>query len=201
MPLNITITDYGVGNLYSIRRSLEACGANVKVVGDMKELRDAECIVFPGVGAFDKTMEKLLPYREEICDRLKSGLPALGICIGMQILFEGSDEGRSPGLGLYKGRVEKLDNQVIPHMGWNQVVSDDPMVDGIDDMNFYFVHSFYGNAKDRDIIIGKTEYEGKEFPSFFRSYNTYGTQFHPEKSSRSGRRFLQNFISFAEGQL
>ena len=201
MPLNISITDYGVGNLYSIRRSLEMCGANVKVIGDMKELRDAECIVFPGVGAFDRTMEKLLPYRDEICDRLKAGVPALGICIGMQILFEGSDEGNSPGLGLYKGRVEMLDNEVIPHMGWNQLVSDDPLIKGIDDMNFYFVHSFYGNTKDKNIVIGKTEYEGKEFPSFFRSYNTYGTQFHPEKSSRSGRKFLKNFIEFAEGQL
>ena len=201
MSLNITITDYGVGNLYSIRRSLEACGANVRVVGDMSELRDAECIVFPGVGAFDKTMEKLLPYREEICDRLKNGLPALGICIGMQILFEGSDEGRSPGLGLFEGRVQKLPMETIPHMGWNQVVSDDGLMNGVPDNNFYFVHSYYGNPVDEGITIGKTEYEGKEFPSFFRSYNTYGTQFHPEKSSASGRRFLQNFIEFAEGQL
>ncbi len=154
MSLNITITDYGVGNLYSIRRSLEACGANVRVVGDMSELRDAECIVFPGVGAFDKTMEKLLPYREEICDRLKNGLPALGICIGMQILFEGSDEGRSPGLGLFEGRVQKLPMETIPHMGWNQVVSDDGLMNGVPDNNFYFVHSYYGNPVDEGITIG-----------------------------------------------
>ncbi len=201
MPLNIMITDYGVGNLYSIRRSLEACGANVRVVGDMSELRDAECIVFPGVGAFDKTMEKLLPYRDEICDRLRSGLPALGICIGMQILFEGSEEGQSPGLGLFGGKVRLLDRKTIPHMGWNQVDSDDPMMSGIDDNNFYFVHSYYGNPTDESITIGSTEYEGERFPSFFRAYNTYGTQFHPEKSSASGRRFLKNFISFAEEQL
>ena len=198
MPLNIHITDYGVGNLYSIRRSLENCGANVKVIGDMKELRDAECIVFPGVGAFDKTMEKLLPYREEICSRLEDGIPALGICIGMQILFEGSDEGKSPGLGLFKGRVEKLGAEVIPHMGWNQVVSDDPLIKGIEDNNYYFVHSFYGNPKEDGITLGTTEYEGTSFPSFFRKKNTYGTQFHPEKSSASGRKFLQNFIEFAE---
>jgi len=201
MPLNITITDYGVGNLYSIRRSLEACGANVRVVGDMSELRDAECIVFPGVGAFDKTMEKLLPYREVICDRLRSGIPALGICIGMQILYEGSDEGHSPGLGFFKGRVKKLEREMIPHMGWNQVASEDIMMDGITDKNFYFVHSYYGHPCDDFIIKGTTEYEGKPFPSFFRDSNTYGTQFHPEKSSASGRRFLQNFIRFAEEQL
>jgi len=201
MPLTIHITDYGVGNLYSIRRSLENCRAKVKVVGDMSELRDAECIVFPGVGAFDRTMEKLIPYREEICSMLKDGMPALGICIGMQILFEGSDEGSSPGLGLYKGRVEKLPCKMIPHMGWNQLVTRDPLTEGIGDNNYYFVHSFYGNPQEDGITLGKTEYEGKEFPSFFRKYNTYGTQFHPEKSSASGRRFLQNFISFAEGQL
>ena len=120
----------------------------------MSELRDAECIVFPGVGAFDKTMEKLLPYREEICDRLKNGLPALGICIGMQILFEGSDEGRSPGLGLFEGRVQKLPMETIPHMGWNQVVSDDGLMNGVPDNNFYFVHSYYGNPVDEGITIG-----------------------------------------------
>jgi len=200
MPLSIHITDYGVGNLYSIRRSLENCGAKVTVVEDIKDLMDAECIVFPGVGAFDKTMEKLLPYRDQICDMLKGGMPALGICIGMQILFEGSDEGKSPGLGLYKGRVEKLDRETIPHMGWNQVVSNDPLLNGTPDNNYYFVHSYFGNPKE-DITLGTTEYEGKPFPSFFRKFNTYGTQFHPEKSSSSGRKVLQNFISFAEENL
>ncbi len=200
MPLSIHITDYGVGNLYSIRRSLENCGAKVTVVEDIKDLMDAECIVFPGVGAFDKTMEKLLPYRDQICDMLRGGMPALGICIGMQILFEGSEEGKSPGLGLYKGRVEKLDRETIPHMGWNQVVSDDPLLNGTPDNNYYFVHSYFGNPKE-DITLGTTEYEGKPFPSFFRKFNTYGTQFHPEKSSSSGRKVLQNFISFAEENL
>ena len=90
MPLNITLADYGVGNLYSIKRSLENCGASVTAVTDMERLLDAECIVLPGVGAFDKTMERLQPVREEIRDRLASGTPALGICIGMQIMFEGS---------------------------------------------------------------------------------------------------------------
>lgn len=200
MPLNISITDYGVGNLYSIRRSLENCGANVTIVEDMSNLKDAECIVFPGVGAFDKTMEKLLPYRDEIRAKMIDGTPVLGICIGMQILFEGSDEGSSPGLGLFKGRVKKLSAKTIPHMGWNQVVSKDPLLAGTSDSNYYFVHSYYGEP-DEDITLGTTEYEGISFPSFFRKYNTYGTQFHPEKSSATGRKVLENFIEFAEGLL
>ena len=198
MSLKVTITDYGVGNLYSIRRSLEMCGAEVEVITDMSKLMDAECIVFPGVGAFNKSMERLLPHIDGIRGKLESGTPALGICIGMQILYEGSDEGTSPGLGIYQGRVEKLACRMVPHMGWNQVESDDPLMDGVPDNNFYFVHSYYGNPMDTSIIRGTTTYEGVTFPSFFRRYNTYGTQFHPEKSSSSGRRVLENFIRFAE---
>ena len=198
MSLKVTITDYGVGNLYSIRRSLEMCGAEVEVITDMSKLMGAECIVFPGVGAFNKSMERLLPHIDGIREKLESGTPALGICIGMQILYEGSDEGTSPGLGIYQGRVEKLACRMVPHMGWNQVESDDPLMDGVPDNNFYFVHSYYGNPVDTSIIRGTTTYEGVTFPSFFRRYNTYGTQFHPEKSSSSGRRVLENFIRFAE---
>lgn len=200
MPLNITLTDYGVGNLYSIHRSLENCGANVTVVKDMKDVLDAECIVFPGVGAFDKTMEKLQPYREDIRERLLSGTPALGICIGMQIMYGSSAEGTTPGLGLFDGDVVPLVGKVIPHMGWNQVVSDDSLMEGVKDNNFYFAHSFRGNPSEY-ITIGTTEYEGTSIPTFFRKSNTYGTQFHPEKSSTSGMTFLRNFISFAESVL
>ena len=200
MPLRITLTDYGVGNLYSIRRSLENCGAKVDVIRDMSGLKDAECIVFPGVGAFDKTMEKLLPHRDEVRDMLLSGTPALGICIGMQILYEGSAEGSSPGLGVFKGNVVPLEGEVIPHMGWNQVVSGDPLMSGVADNNFYFAHSFRGSPEE-DITIGTTEYEGTTIPTFFRKANTYGTQFHPEKSSDSGMTVLRNFIRFAESVL
>lgn len=196
MSLNITLTDYGVGNLYSIRRSLENCGAKVTTITDMKDLLDAECIVFPGVGAFDKTMERLQPYRDDIRAKLADGTPALGICIGMQILYQGSAEGSSPGLGFFKGDVVPLVGKVIPHMGWNTVVSDDPLMDGVADKHFYFAHSFRGSPSE-DITIGTTEYEGTTVPTFFRKANVYGTQFHPEKSSTSGMKVLENFISFA----
>jgi glutamine amidotransferase len=201
MPLRITVTDYGVGNLYSICRSLERCGAEVEVVADMSRLKDAECIVFPGVGAFDRTMQKLLPHRDEIVAKLESGTPALGICIGMQILFEGSEEGVNPGIGFYPGTVRRMQAKVLPHMGWNEVVTDDPLFDGVEDRMFYFVHSYCGCPDDDGVCIGRTEYDGREFASFFRKGNVYGTQFHPEKSSATGKKVLQNFISFAEDRI
>lgn len=200
MPLNITLADYGVGNLYSIKRSLENCGAEVDVVTDMRRLLEADCIVLPGVGAFDRTMERLQPYRERICERLAAGTPTLGICIGMQILYEGSAEGTTPGLGFFKGRDVPLVGKVVPHMGWNSVVSDDPLMDGVSDPHFYFAHSFRG-CPDEDIVRGTTGYDGSDIPTFFRKANVYGTQFHPEKSSTSGMTFLRNFISFAESIL
>ena len=197
MPLNISLADYGVGNLHSIRKALENCGARVKVLADMKGLLDAECVVFPGVGAFSRTMERLVPYREDIVDRLLSGVPCLGICIGAQILFQGSEEGSIPGLGFISGNVVKLKGKRIPHMGWNTVESEDDMFRGIESRHFYFAHSYFGDPKE-DVVVGTTEYYSR-FPTLFRKASTYGTQFHPEKSSASGMIFLENFVRFAEG--
>ena len=199
--LNITMIDYGVGNLHSLRKALEISGANVKVVTDAKELLDAECLAFPGVGAFDRTMANLLPYRDEIVRKLSDGTPGIGICIGMQIMMEGSYEGQRPGIGFFNGRAEMLKAERIPQMGWNTVVTDDPLMDGIDDRFFYFTHSYYCNATEKECIVGTTEYEGVEYPMFFRKKNFVGTQFHPEKSSTSGLRFLKNFVRTAEESL
>lgn len=199
MPLNITMADYGVGNLHSIRKALELCGAQVKVVEDMSTLPEAECIVLPGVGAFDRTMERLLPFRDAIVSRLQAGVPCLGVCIGMQILFQGSEEGEGPGLGYLQGKVVRLKAPRIPHMGWNQVSSDDPIMRNIDDRHFYFAHSFHGDPGDYS-DVGHTDYFGS-IPTLFHKGNTYGTQFHPEKSSISGMTFLNNFVRFAEENL
>ena len=196
--LSISLADYGVGNLHSLRKSLEICGAKVTVVSDMKDLLDAECIAFPGVGAFDKTMEKLLPYREQILDRLRSGTPCLGICIGAQIMMQGSEEGTSPGIGVMEGKVVKLKAERIPQMGWNIVDTDDPLFEGIENRYFYFAHSYHGEPTEKNVVKGTTEYEGVRFPTLFRKWNTVGCQFHPEKSSTSGMQFLRNFIRFAE---
>ena len=199
--MKISLADYDVGNLHSVRKAFELNGASVEIVKDVSKLLDAKCVVFPGVGAFDMTMEKLLPFRDQIRDRLESGIPALGICIGAQITFGSSEEGRSPGLALFKGRVKKLKTEKIPHMGWNDVLTSDPLMDGIDDRKFYFAHSYYCSADDEECVIGNTQYENIEFPSFFRTKNVYGTQFHPEKSANSGLQVIRNFISFAEDVL
>ncbi len=197
MPLRIELADYGVGNLHSIRKALENCGAEVHVAEDMALLERAECIVLPGVGAFDRAMERLRPHGEAIMERLDEGVPCLGICIGMQVLFQRSAEGASPGLGFLEGEVVRLSAPRVPHMGWNEVVTADAIMDGIEDRHFYFAHSFRGRPTDGS-AVGHTDHFGS-FPSLFRKRNVYGTQFHPEKSSSAGLAFLRNFVRFAEG--
>ncbi len=199
--LNITMADYRVGNLHSLKKALELCGAQVRVVTDMSELLDAECIAFPGVGAFDMTMEGLLPYKDEICARLETGTPGLGICIGTQILMQDSAEGNRPGLGFIKGHVTKVPAKQVPHMGWNSVDTCDPLFDGIENRYFYFANSYYCKPDEKYTVKGTTEYEGHTIPTLFRKMNFVGTQFHPEKSSASGLKFLSNFVKFAEGCL
>ena len=196
--LTISLADYGVGNLHSLKKSLEKCGAKVEVVTDMKELLDAECIAFPGVGAFDKTMEKLTPYRDGIRDVLEEGKPCIGICIGTQIILEGSEEGTSAGIGFVKGRVIKIDAYQLPHMGWNVVETNDELFKDIDNRYFYFANSYRCAPTENGVAKGTTYYESTSFPTFFRKKNFVGTQFHPEKSSVSGLQFLRNFIAFAE---
>jgi glutamine amidotransferase len=199
MPVRMAIADYGVGNLHSIRKALENCGASPYIVEEMRELLEAECIIFPGVGAFDKTMERLLPIKEELVRKLEQDTPCLGICIGAQILFQGSEEGREPGLGFYRGKVIKLKAERVPHMGWNSVRSDDDILQGVGSPFFYFAHSYHGMPTE-DIAIGSTDYFG-QVPTLFLKGRTYGTQFHPEKSSESGIRFLRNFVRFAEASV
>lgn len=197
----VSLADYGVGNLHSIKKALENCGANVAVVTDMKELTEAECIVFPGVGAFDKTMERLSEHRDEIRRSLENGTPALGICIGTHIQLDGSEEGSAEGIGFIPGNVTKLKAKRIPHIGWNSVVSDDEMFNGVDGMQFYFAHSYRCLPSHDDVVRGTTVYDNETIPTFIRKKNFCGCQFHPEKSSSSGMRFIRNFIEFAEGSL
>jgi glutamine amidotransferase len=196
--VKVSLADYGVGNLHSIKKALEISGADVTIVENMGLLENAECIVFPGVGAFDKTMERLLPHKEKIKEMLENGIPALGICIGMHILFEGSEEGSSEGIGFFKGSVKKLEAKRIPHMGWNSVDSGDPILEGIENRKFYFAHSYYAKPEE-NVSIGKTEYEGISIDTLFKKENVYGCQFHPEKSSSSGLKMIADFLDFVGG--
>ncbi|AGI47551.1 imidazole glycerol phosphate synthase, glutamine amidotransferase subunit [Thermoplasmatales archaeon BRNA1] len=195
--MKITLADYGVGNIHSITKALEMAGFQVDTVTDMSKLLDAKCIMFPGVGAFDSTMERLLPVREQVRERLEAGVPTLSICIGAQIMFSASDEGKGPGIGVYEGRVRKLGSKTVPHMGWNTLNTEDPILEDIGSRHFYFAHSYYCDAVP-DIVKGTTEYEGFIFPTLMRKYNIVSTQFHPEKSSVSGQKFLKNFYAYAE---
>ncbi len=195
--MRLTLVDYGVGNMHSIAKALEGAGAAVAATSDPAEILRAEALVFPGVGAFDKVMEGLAGIRTNLREKLAAGTPCLAVCIGMQILYESSDEGKAPGIALLPGRVETLKHPRLPHMGWNDVDhGGDPVFAGIPAGSaFYFVHSYAppgGAAKS----IATTAY-GAPFTSAVRTANTLGFQFHPEKSSDLGRRLLKNFVEFA----
>ncbi len=183
----IAIIDYGVGNLRSISKAIENIGKKVEITCDKKVLLKAEGIVLPGVGAFVSAMNFLREKDlvETIFDFAKTGKIVFGICLGMQLFFEESQEGKkTKGLGLLKGKVKKLPSSVkLPHIGWNTA----------NGKYYYFVHSYYCQPQDKKIIVAKTKY-GIEFPSIIRKNNIIGTQFHPEKSSKAGIELLKSFL-------
>jgi len=194
--MKVAVLDYGIGNLFSIKRSLQKIGLNVEVTSSIKGY-EYDGIVLPGVGNFKTGVENLGPLREDIIRLTSSGVPLLGICLGMQLLFEESQESSGGGLALLRGKIIRLPKDVkTPHMGWNNlhIISDNEILDGIDERDyFYFVHSYYARPADRSVIVAETEY-GIRFASVIAEGNVYGTQFHPEKSGRSGCRILRNFM-------
>lgn len=187
----IAIADYGMGNLRSVSKALLYIGAEVSVTDSADEILKADALVVPGVGAFGGCIKNLkkLGLIDIIKKFIGSGRPYLGLCLGMQILFETSEEAKGvPGLSIFSGTVNKFPASLglkIPHMGWNTVTpSNDYM---------YFVHSYYVAPKDKSIIAGETEY-GIKFCSIIKKDNIWATQFHPEKSQKKGLEFLNNFI-------
>lgn len=198
--MRIAVMDYGVGNLFSISKGLERAGADTEVVSDPRRLLDAECIVFPGVGAFGPAVEALRPVLPELRKFIKGGKPALGVCLGMQILFEKSEESSGEGLAVLKGDVRKLKKGRIPQMGWNDVVfSGDALFEGVPKGGqFYFANSYVCHPAEK-IAAARTVY-GEEFPSAVRKGTLCGVQFHPEKSGAPGLRLLKNFVRIAEGK-
>jgi len=195
----LAIIDYGVGNLRSVEKAFAAMGCEAVVSGDEKTLRSAERLVLPGVGAFAACMKALKErgLDQVVRERVAAGTPLLGVCVGMQLLFEESDEfGSTSGLGLLRGRVRRFSQDlVVPQVGWNRIeqVRTHPVFAEIADRShFYFVHSYYCEPLDNQVVMGQTEY-GINYASVVAQENICGVQFHPEKSQESGLRLLRNF--------
>ena len=199
MSKKITIIDYGMGNLYSVQNALRSIGAEPVVTSDAAVIAQAEKILLPGVGAFGDCMANLeksglIPV---IMDSLHSGKPFLGICLGMQLLFEGSDEAPGvKGLGFFKGQVRLLHTELkIPHMGWNSIdiKEGSRLFEGIDRQSYmYFVHSYYLKARNLEDVAATTWYS-TDIHAAVEHDNIFACQFHPEKSSELGLRILKNF--------
>lgn len=199
----IAVIDYGAGNLRSAVRALQHVGAPLRVTDNPADLRAADAVVLPGVGATRDTMDALdrLELSPVIPELIRSGVPFLGICVGMQVLAEQSDEwGIHPCLGVIPGQVRRFPATAgkIPQIGWNQVRFDPeavpPLLEGIPNgTDFYFVHSFYVDTPDTSIIAGRTDY-GLSFPSVLAWGSASATQFHPEKSGRWGLALLRNWV-------
>jgi glutamine amidotransferase len=195
----ITIVDYKLNNLRSLANTLQRLGCEVRVTSKPEDVRNAAKLVLPGVGAFGDAMRNLRHYGllEPFVEKVRSGVPTLGICLGMHLLFTESEEfGIHRGLELIPGRVVKLPASLrVPHMGWNQLhlKQSNGLIEGIEESSFvYFVHSFYVSPVSSDIVIATTDYE-IEFPAIAHFQNIWATQFHPEKSQRVGERLLDNF--------
>ncbi|WP_435100429.1 imidazole glycerol phosphate synthase subunit HisH [Halarchaeum sp. P4] len=202
---DVVVVDYGLGNLRSVTRGLERAGARVEVSDDPDDLPDADGVVLPGVGAFGDGMENAGPFRDALREVAESDTPLFGICLGMQMLLDTSEEaeregqGDVEGLGLIPGTNVRFesDDLKVPHMGWNEldVTREHPLVEGVDGEYAYFVHSYYAEPEDDNHVVATTDY-GAEFASIVANDDgtVFGTQFHPEKSGETGLQILRNYV-------
>jgi imidazole glycerol-phosphate synthase subunit HisH len=200
--MSIAIIDYGVGNLRSVEKAFTSQGIEAAVTSDEKILRAADKLVLPGVGAFKACMDGLRArgFDELVLDAAKAGKPIIGLCVGLQMMFEeGHEFGVHKGLGLMPGRVVKFPDKLrVPHIGWNQVAfrydqADHPVFSELpSETFFYFVHSYYVETPDVSCVLGETDY-GMRYASICGRDNVVGVQFHPEKSQTAGLKLLRNF--------
>jgi len=195
----LTILDYGVGNLRSVYMAFRRLGLDVQITSEAKALRRASAIVLPGVGAFGDAIGSIraLGLEDAIVSTIGDEVPFLGICMGLQLLFEVSEEmGEHRGLGILAGRVRRFpQGQRVPHMGWNEIhqVRAIRLWDGVPDRSYaYFVHSYYADPEDESVVAGSTDY-GLDYASAVARGNVYAIQFHPEKSQDVGESILRNF--------
>lgn len=201
--MKIAIIDYGMGNIHSVAKALQICGAKPLVTNSPADIASSEKAVLPGVGAFDDAMEELRKrgLLQAIRAYVDEKKPLLGICLGMQLLFEKSSEAQGKaGLSILEGEVLKFNpqsGQKVPHMGWNNLEirrNDCPLLKGLErEAQVYFCHSYYPKPVKQDIVAAVTDY-GLDFASFVWKDNVYGAQFHPEKSQKTGLRIIKNFV-------
>ncbi|MDI2099411.1 imidazole glycerol phosphate synthase subunit HisH [Ruicaihuangia caeni] len=198
--MTVSIVDYGLGNLGSVFNMLRRIGEDARIVSEPSELAASERLLLPGVGAFDVGVDRLerTGFADGVREFAASGKPLLGICLGMQLLFERSEEGGARGLGLMAGGSRRFaagPSLRIPHMGWNSIipVREDPLLKGVEDDNrFYFVHSYHVVPDDPAHVLAESDYGGR-FVAMVRHDNVAGAQFHPEKSHAFGMTVLRNF--------
>ena len=199
--MNVTLFDYGAGNLHSLAKALEGPEVTVRIETDPRRAVEErpDVLVLPGVGAFGAAAERLAPGRNVMRDAILGGLPTIGICLGMQLLFDESDEGRGAGLGIIPGRVTLLRAVRVPQIGWNTVQpsADDALFAAAPLPIAYYANSYVCRPEDPAVITAWSEHEGDRFPAAVRAGRAVGVQFHPEKSSTHGVHFLRTFLDDA----
>ncbi len=192
--MRITIFDYGAGNLHSLAKAVAAVGTEPVVETDPTRAAETDVLVLPGVGAFPPAAARLAPGLEAMRRALVGGLPCLGICLGMQLLFEASEEGPGRGLAVVAGSVTRLAAARLPEIGWNEIASDDPAFVRAGLHWGYYANSFACRPEDPSTVVAWTEYEGDRFPAAIRTGRMLGVQFHPEKSSSAGVALIRGFL-------
>jgi glutamine amidotransferase len=194
--MKAAILDYGAGNLYSLARAVIASGAEAVITSDIDSALTSDALLLPGVGAFGSASQFLEPYREQILAALDDGLPCLGICLGMQLLFDTSEEGPGKGVGAFKGNVRRLNAERVPQIGWNTLEDvSDPIIGSSTLETAYFANSFVCEPSDEKIVTAWATHESDRFVAAVHRDRIVGVQFHPEKSSVAGLAFVGTFLN------
>jgi glutamine amidotransferase len=194
--MRVSVFDYGAGNLHSLAKVLDVHGVELVIEPDPVRAVDADLLVLPGVGAFGAAAARLAPGRDVMREAIGGGLPVVGICLGMQLMFDASEEGAGTGLGIMAGRVERLRAARVPHIGWNSVEPSGAASESVPlPPTVYYANSFVCRPSDESVVSAWTTHETDRFPAIVRAGSAVGVQFHPEKSSAPGVRFLRELVA------